>query len=94
MRGMWWRRQAREVQVITRVGCHLCEDMVRLVQDVAGAGVPVATLDVDAALDSGELDPAQHARWTTVVPVLLVDGREIAQLHVDADQVRRALCRR
>lgn len=92
MWGMRWRRRAAEVRVVTRAGCHLCEEMERVVGDVVGG--PVDTLDLDAELASGGLDPEQHARWTTLVPVLLVDGREVAHHRVDPGQVRRALGRR
>src|SRR5699024_2878131 len=93
VRGMRWRRRVPQVQVVTRHGCHLCQELVRVVEDAAGASVPVTTLDLDAALASGELDEGKHARWTTLVPVLLVDGREVAHLHADKGLVRRALRR-
>ena len=92
MMGMRWRRRVPKVQVVTRAGCHLCEEMEHVVAHVTGG--PVDTLDLDAALTAGELGPELHARWTTLVPVLLVDGREVAHHQVDAGQVRKALGRR
>lgn len=89
MRGMRWRRQVPQVQVVTRQGCHLCGEMVRVVQDALGRRGPVGTLDLDEALARGDLDAAQHERWTTVVPVLLVGGREVAHLRADPAEVRR-----
>lgn len=91
MRGMPWRRRSRapEVVVVTRTGCHLCEEMIAVVG--AATAEPVGTLDLDAALAEGDLDAARHERWTTRIPVLLVDGREVAHLRVEPEQVRRAL---
>jgi hypothetical protein len=40
------------------------------------AGVPVDELDVDA-------DPALEARWGALIPVLLVDGRELCHYRLD-----------
>ena len=40
------------------------------------AGFPVDELDVDA-------DPALEARWGGLVPVLLVDGRELCHYRLD-----------
>jgi hypothetical protein len=89
---MWWRRRVPEVVVVTRQGCHLCEDMVRVVSAAAGR-VPVATRDLDRELAAGRLEPPVHERWSTLVPVLLVDGREVAHHRTDAGAVRRALRR-
>lgn len=90
---MWWRRRVPEVAVMTREGCHLCTEMVRVVRDAAGR-VPVAVRDLDVELAAGRLEPSVHDRWTTLVPVLLVDGREVAHHRADATAVRRALRRR
>lgn len=87
---MWWRRQAPEVVVVTRQGCHLCEVMVQVVSEAAGR-VPVATRDLDRDLAAGRLEPSVHERWSTLVPVLLVDGREVAHHRTDVGAVRQAL---
>ena len=54
----------------------------------------VRELDLDEALARGELDAALHERWTTLVPVLLVDDREVAHHRVAPDDLRSALRRR
>lgn len=90
---MRWRRRVPEVVVVTRAGCHLCDDMVRVVSGAAGR-VPVTTRDLDEELAAGRLEPAVHDRWTTLVPVLLVDGHELACHRTDEATVRRALRRR
>lgn len=72
-----------ELVVVTREGCHLCEEMLSVVRSELGPDVDVGTLDVDHARASGEIDDEQHERWTTLVPVLLVDGREVAHHRVE-----------
>lgn len=92
---MWqrWRRRSAvvepppEVVVVTRAGCHLCEEMLAVVGPELGPDAEARALDVDAALASGEITEEQHARWTTLVPVLLVDGREVAHHRVGPGQV-------
>ena len=87
------RRRGRppaEVVVLTRRGCHLCAEM----EQVVGAVVPpeqVRLVDLDEA---GREDPVLLERYDTAVPVLLVDGSEVARWRVDAAAVRAALGRR
>jgi hypothetical protein len=81
------RRPAARVEVLTRPGCHLCEEMVALVRQVAGPAVPVHLVDLDAP----GTDPQLRRRCSTLVPVLLVDGVEVAHWQVTPDDVRRAL---
>ena len=50
----------------------------------ADAGVPFEVRDVDA-------DPADLARWSDKVPVVLLDGAEHAYWTVDERVLRRAL---
>lgn len=87
----WWRAAVPRVVVVSRQGCHLCEVMIELVEGVVGPGVPVRVLDLDR-----DVDPANAAlrdRWVTRVPVLLVDGVEVAHWRVDEDTVRAAVRR-
>jgi hypothetical protein len=68
-------------QMVTREGCHLCDEMAALLDQVLPAhGLTWSPLDVDA-------DPALRERFTDLVPVLLRDGRPVAKLRTD----RRAL---
>ena len=94
MWGMPRRSGPRSVTVLSRAGCHLCAEMVQGVRAVAGPDQPVEVVDLDDALATGALDPAEHERWTTLVPVLLVDGREVAHYRITPEEVRRALRRR
>ena len=98
-----WRGRGREaageadVVVVSRAGCHLCTDMERVVAGVlaepARSGVRGGRLRVVDLDETARDDPAVAERWTTQVPVLLVDGREVAHWRVDAQTVRAALRR-
>lgn len=66
-----------DVVVYSRRGCGLCARAEDLVRALAGPDDVVRVLDVDA-------DPELHRRYTVRVPVVSVDGREVAELHVTA----------
>jgi glutaredoxin len=73
------------VQLLTRVGCHLCVLAAETATRVAGeAGLPVELVDVDADLDL-------QADYGDRVPVLLLDGREHSHFTIDVDRLRRDL---
>ena len=73
--------------MLSRVGCHLCEealvDVARVCREV-GATYVVDDVDDDVAL---------VARYGTLVPVVFVDGVEFATWHVDPVELRRVLAR-
>jgi glutaredoxin len=79
------RRPTPEVVVYTRQGCGLCRRAEDLVAREAGGAV-VRTVDIDG-------DPALRERYTVRVPVVTVDGEEVAELEVAPGQVRRAVVR-
>lgn len=91
----WWRRTPRRVVIWSRAGCHLCAEMEATVRAAAsrrpGPGVDLVVRDLDEA---GRDDPELLARLTTRVPVLEVDGVEVAHLRVDERTVRAALSSR
>lgn len=91
----WARRRAPRLTVLSRTGCHLCEEMVELVRQEVGR-VDIRHLDAD--LVDGRIDQAEHDRWSTQLPVLLVDGHPVARWRVDREElrsiVRRASARR
>jgi glutaredoxin len=74
------------VTVYSRQGCHLCAEAERLVAVVAAGRAEVRVVDVDE-------DPVLVERYTVRVPVVAVDGVEVAELVVDAEAVERALAR-
>ncbi|WP_380170966.1 glutaredoxin family protein [Kineococcus sp. DHX-1] len=79
---------AARVVLVSRVGCHLCDDGREVVRAVAeGAGVAWEEVDVDA-------DPELRRRFTDKVPVVLVDGAERDFGRLDADRLRQALAGR
>jgi glutaredoxin len=75
------------ITLLTRAGCHLCDDARGVLHRVAGeVGTPVQEQDVDA-------DPQLRAQYGDWVPVILVDGREHGYWRVEEDRLRAALAR-
>jgi Glutaredoxin-like domain (DUF836) len=78
------------VRVLTRAGCHLCDDAITVVRDVCAATeTTFDTLDIDAADD-----PALLAAYSDQVPVVLVDGDVHDFWRVDAGRLEKALDKR
>ena len=71
------------LQLLTRAGCHLCEEAERVLID---RGVDFHPVDVDA-------DPELARLYDFRVPVLLWDGRLLAEGKLDAEVIERALAR-
>ena len=75
----------KAVTLLTRNGCHLCDEARGVVVEVAArTGSPVTELDVD---DDREL----RAEYGDMVPVVLVDGVRHGYFRIDADRLERAL---
>lgn len=72
------------VVLYTRRGCHLCEEAAGALDRLVGPGGYEA-VDVDA------LAPEASARYSVRVPVVEVDGREVAELQVDERTLAMAL---
>ena len=75
------------VTLITRVGCHLCDDAAaRLgeLRDELGFGYD--ELDVDADRD-------RRNEYSDRVPVILIDGKEHGYWRLEEDRFRAALAR-
>jgi glutaredoxin len=73
------------LQLITRVGCHLCEEAATTLTALAAeAGLEPESVDVDA-------DPELQAEFGDRVPVVLLDGREHSYFSVDVPRLRRDL---
>jgi hypothetical protein len=80
-----FRRKAPEAvyEMVTREGCHLCDEMAALLDDVLPSySLTWTPRDVDA-------EPELRVRFTDVVPVLLRDGLPVAKIRLD----RRTLVR-
>nr|WP_269779452.1 glutaredoxin family protein [Propioniciclava soli] len=73
------------VVVVTREGCHLCDDALVAVETVCRErGISWQAVDVDA-------DPELRARYTDHVPVTFVDGAQHSLWFVDAGRLREAV---
>jgi glutaredoxin len=78
------------VTVVTlygKPGCHLCEDARATVVAVR-AEVNFELREVDVASD-----PRLHAKYGDRIPVVAVDGEELAEHFVEPDALRRAVDR-
>jgi glutaredoxin len=73
------------VLVLTRQGCHLCDEAIEVVAAVcAETGDFYATRDVDA-------DPELVRLYSDQVPVIFVDGAQHDFWRVDPARLRAAL---
>lgn len=76
---------AARVRLLTRSGCHLCEDAERIVERTcASHGATFDLVDVDT-------DPALRAEYSDHVPVLVIDGKVRSYWFVDQDALARCL---
>ncbi len=73
------------VVLIGKPGCHLC-DVARGVVEIVCAEAGVDFTEVNIWDDPGSAD-----LYADRVPVLLVDGAEVAQFRVDAQRLRTVL---
>ncbi len=77
----------RRLTLLSRPGCHLCHQMRQVVESVVSAA-DVALVEADV-----RSDPAWRP-YLLEIPVLLLDGAEIARHRVGADDLRRLLAAR
>ncbi|GHD03032.1 glutaredoxin family protein [Zhihengliuella salsuginis] len=76
---------APRVELITRQGCHLCEDARKTVADVvARHGMAWRELSIDD-------DEQLRARFAEEVPVLMIDGVQRDFWVIDPDRLERLL---
>jgi hypothetical protein len=76
------------VQLVSRVGCHLCDDGREVVRRVVErTGERFTEVDVDA-------DPELLRRYSDRVPVVLVDGAETDFGRLDETRLVEALAGR
>ena len=69
--------------LLTRNECGLCEDAARWLRRT---GIDFSTLDVDE-------HPDLLAKYNEHVPVLMLDGRELARAPLSGEKLRIALAR-
>ncbi len=78
------------VSVLTRVGCHLCDRALALINEVSlSTQVGYAALDVDTQEPS--LRANLVARYGDQLPVTFVDGRAHDYWSVNRERLQRAL---
>jgi predicted thioredoxin/glutaredoxin len=70
-----------KVVLVTRKNCQLCEEALSLLDDL---GLEPELRDVDAESDL-------HSMYDWRVPVVLVDGRVVAEGRIDRDHLREAM---
>ncbi|HLZ69535.1 MAG TPA: glutaredoxin family protein [Dehalococcoidia bacterium] len=76
---------APRVLLYGRAGCHLCEDAERLLARLAAElGFAWQTLDIDTDADL-------LSRYDQAVPVICLDGREIARAPIRPSTLRARL---
>lgn len=69
------------VALVTRQGCHLCDQALRMLQEL---GAEPQLLDVDA-------DERLFELYDWRVPVVLLDGAVVAEGKIERRQLERAL---
>jgi glutaredoxin len=74
------------VTLLTKPGCHLCDDARPIVERVV-ADHPGVTLEERSILD----DAALREEYAEDIPVVLVDGRVHSNWFVDAEKLAAAV---
>ena len=75
------------VTLITRVGCHLCQDAEQLLRRLSGElGFTYREVDVDASA-------VLRNEFSDRVPVILIDGKEHGYWRVEEPRFRKAIAR-
>lgn len=73
------------VVLYSKPGCHLCDDMQAQVhRALQGTGVSVAERNITLSLDD-------FVRYQNDIPVLAIDGREVARHRIEDDALVSAL---
>lgn len=77
----------RRVTLLSKAGCHLCDDARAVISRVCGeTGAEWTEIDVTS-------DPDLYQRYWEQVPVTFVDGEQHDYWRVDPDRLRAALRR-
>ena len=75
----------KRVTLYTKPGCHLCESVEQVVARVA------ARRQIDVETRNIESDPADFQRFQFDIPVVFVDGREVARHRLTVREFEAAL---
>ena len=80
----------RQVLLLTRAGCSLCDKAANLLATLADEfGFDLSSTDVDAAAAAG--DPSLRAEYGDLLPVVLLDGVQHSYWEVDEPRLRADL---
>lgn len=71
----------KEVILYTRAGCHLCDDVKRVLHN---ASIIFSEVDIDT-------DPELRAKFNEEVPAVFIGGRKAFKYHVDPRDLKRKL---
>jgi glutaredoxin len=80
--------QPLRLELYTRPGCHLCDDLKMLCQRLSGE-FPIQLTEVNI-----EADPELRARYDREVPVLFIEGRKAVKFRTTEEALRRLFRRR
>ena len=73
------------VTLYTKPGCHLCEAVEQVIRRVAGRrAFEFVSRDIES-------DPAVFEKYRNDIPIVTLDGVEIARHRMTAEQLERAL---
>jgi glutaredoxin len=75
----------RVVTLYTKPGCHLCEPVEAAIRRVA------ARREFEFVSRNIENDPADYEKYKHDIPVVTVDGIEVARHRMTAEQLENAL---
>ena len=75
----------KRVTLYTKPGCHLCESVEQVVARVA------AKRKLDVETRNIEADPADFRKYEFDIPVVLVDGKEVARHRLTVREFEAAL---
>jgi len=74
------------LQVYSRPGCHLCEQLVEQLQPMIRGRAKIEVLNIDSRSTWSE-------KYATRIPVVEIDGHYVCQYHLDKDAINAALSR-
>jgi glutaredoxin len=73
------------IQIYSRPGCHLCDEMKAVVGRLA-LSMPLVIEDIDISTD-----PGLEGLYGQQIPVLIIDGKKAAKYRVTEETLRRIL---
>jgi len=73
-----------QLQVYSRPGCHLCEQLLDALQPIIRGRAELTVLNIES-------NPEWIEKYSIRIPVVEMDGRFLCQYHLDTDAVTAAL---